>query len=490
MSRHDARRPLVVLADESPVSGLRCSADASLSFPDLATLDMFSDTDGRATVCDAAGRVVGLQEGFRRAAEKAGRVCVCVGHTRASCRVRLPLTQRIPLAVTGASAIRHPPHLLDRRVLDRRPNLSSSDWDALVLGQPPSKSGSPSTAENVQVPLPGGLSLLWTLLVCKKGATVASCVRSRCPERMAGCLSVLIVDAALGYSIWCYTAQSDSHLTDAAVSQIALTQAEGATYVDWLLGWPAGFKGNAQLNRVLGGLAKALLVEANPVPFVATAISAGAAWLGPALSAALGVSGLLGLCADLLGLMCLNVRVGMLGFGVLYTTAKSVLVDLSRMLRGQRFNCLRHRIDPHSFDAQQKLVGALLFAVMFFLFPTIAAYFVFFLLWHTAVQCARDALFLAASLLLCFPYVGLLAYPLYRPSLPSLSLTLRPAARAADAPACCVFSIARNTLPAAGLFDEAAATVRLWRTHNPLRQAARILASGGAAAAPEAASRS
>eukprot|EP00754_Rhynchopus_humris_P040595 Rhum_TRINITY_DN23670_c0_g1::Rhum_TRINITY_DN23670_c0_g1_i1::g.178529::m.178529/K03860/PIGQ, GPI1; phosphatidylinositol glycan, class Q len=481
MSRHDARRTLVVLADESPVTTPRCSVDASSSsFPDLATLDVFSDTDGSATVRDADGRVVGLREGFRRAAEKAGRVCVCVGHTRASCRVRLPLTQRIPAAVTRASTAAHPAHLLDRRVLDRRSNLSSSVWDELVLGQPLSGSGPPSTGEDVQVPLPGGLSLLWTLLVCKKGTTIASCVRSRCPERMAGCLSVLVVDAALGYFVWCYTVQSNSHLTDAAVSQIALTQAEGATYVDWLLGWPAGFKGNAQLNRVLGGLAKALLVEANPVPFVAAAVSAGAVWLGPALSAALGASGLLGLCADLLGLMCLNVRVGMLVFGVFFTTAKSVLVDLSRMLRGQRFNCLRHRTDPHSFDAQQKLVGALLFAVMFFLFPTVAAYFVFFLLWHTAVQCARDALFLAASLLLCFPYVGLLAYPLYRPSLPSLSLTLRPAARAADASACCVFGLTRNTLSPAGLLDEAAATVRLWRTHNPLRQAARILASGGA----------
>lgn len=159
-------------------------------------------------------------------------------------------------------------------------------------------------------------------------------------------------------------------------------------HIDWLMGYPAGLKLNGNLTRFLGQLHLWLLnlwrlpllnnsslwpvdeqTSLSPSPLMVT--------LG-IISALMGLSIGLAAADDLVQLLLLPVTVCSRIASRLYFWEVSVMLSLWRLFRGRRWNPLRERLDYAAYDLDQLLLGTVLFCTLLFLFPTIAVYYVLF----------------------------------------------------------------------------------------------------------------
>ena len=168
------------------------------------------------------------------------------------------------------------------------------------------------------------------------------------------------------------------------------------TLVGWLIGWPAGLKLNANLDRFLGNLFLWFIsLWAGESHFmngcmVARALTSVLAFLSevkvliPSLIRVIGLSGVLGFSvilsfmSDLLAFLLLHLFSFYSVAATLYRSQVKLLCSLGNMFRGKKWNTLRHRIDAHDYDLDQLLLGTVLFTLLFFLFPTTAVFYVVF----------------------------------------------------------------------------------------------------------------
>ena len=83
-----------------------------------------------------------------------------------------------------------------------------------------------------------------------------------------------------------------------------------------------------------------------------------------------------------------------------YQTTLRVLQSLALLFQGRKYNTLRSRADTCEFELDQLLLGVLLFAMFFFLFPNIFGFYIFFaVVWaHVVlVQLLMSLLLLAVN---------------------------------------------------------------------------------------------
>lgn len=174
-------------------------------------------------------------------------------------------------------------------------------------------------------------------------------------------------------------------------------------YVDWLIDEPAGFKLNKNLNRFLG----AVYVDSIDVWDHAYTCLAPGARLVLQLLSLCGVGGmscLLALMADVLSLSTLHICLFYRSMGAAYAHMLRVLHSLALLFQGQKWNTLRSRADTCEFELDQLLLGTLLFAVHFFLFPNIVGFYIFFVVIWAQVVLLQLGLALALLLLNHFPF--------------------------------------------------------------------------------------
>ncbi len=191
-------------------------------------------------------------------------------------------------------------------------------------------------------------------------------------------------------------------------------------YLDWLMGWPAGFKFNANLTRFLGRVFLLLLrtwqsirnyslviylqflvIIRFRIPFevVNTVIL---------LVKYLGFSVIVSIAVDLFSVATLHIRFFHRLIGILYRAYFCALLSLFRLFQGRKWNVLRHRVDSTAYSMDQLLVGMLLFAILWCTFPTICAYYFLFVSAVQAIkliQCAADSI---ATLFCVLPLFSLL----------------------------------------------------------------------------------
>ena len=149
------------------------------------------------------------------------------------------------------------------------------------------------------------------------------------------------------------------------------------TYIDWLMGYPAGFKLNGSLTRFLGQMHMWLLSLWKP--HLASLPIEMVMW-------ALGVMGMMGgaslvTCAvvDLINLIVIPLHVSYKIAARLFNLELVVMASLFRLFRGKKWNVLRARLDSADYDLDQLLLGTILFSVLVFVFPTITVYYTLFL---------------------------------------------------------------------------------------------------------------
>ncbi|KAF6014723.1 hypothetical protein HII12_001139 [Brettanomyces bruxellensis] len=147
----------------------------------------------------------------------------------------------------------------------------------------------------------------------------------------------------------------------------------------WLMNSPAGFKLNNELATFLGELIlwvidfwhykvimKFLNYAGIIIDIIAILVKCG------------GVSLFVAISVDLFNLLTLQLQGFYIACTRIYRWQYHALLSLFRLFYGKKHNILRHRIDSNAYEFDELMSGTILFTILIYLLPTIAAFYLTF----------------------------------------------------------------------------------------------------------------
>ncbi|BGP22615.1 phosphatidylinositol glycan, class Q [Rhodotorula toruloides] len=174
----------------------------------------------------------------------------------------------------------------------------------------------------------------------------------------------------------------------------------------WLSNWPMGVKLNDEIATVI---CRAFLFLSQLWENV---------FLGPVLAhlpvhiiglcGIFGASSLLATAADLVSLLTLPFFACYVAATLVYRWSLSTLSALFNVFRGRKYNPLRSRVEPATYDVDALLLGTILFVAISFLFPTLVAFYLAFASSRLLILTVQSALLMGVSALNAFPLFALL----------------------------------------------------------------------------------
>ncbi len=179
--------------------------------------------------------------------------------------------------------------------------------------------------------------------------------------------------------------------------------------IDWLMGLPAGMKLNENLNHTLGSTVLYAIDLWNTITTVVTPFEP-VLIRAFSIIALFGTSLLLATFSDLLSGMTVHIDLIHSAFSRLYSLELSALSSLWKLFRGKKRNILRGRIDSCSYDMDQLLLGTMLFTLVFFLFPTITIYYVFFSIVRFGIIVTQALIWFLLAFMNYFPLFAAITY--------------------------------------------------------------------------------
>lgn len=168
--------------------------------------------------------------------------------------------------------------------------------------------------------------------------------------------------------------------------------------VAWLDSWPMGIKLNDELSGAFRAAVTACTESWHQCMFLVCLFSIMSSqkltdsrenvavldpilpWL-PTMIRFLAFSGLAGTTmflsalSDLLAVLTGHIFLVYVTITFIFAWHVRLLDALFNLFRGRKYNVLRKRVEPASYDADQLLLGTLLFVLAAFLFPTVLAYY-------------------------------------------------------------------------------------------------------------------
>ncbi|KAJ3231688.1 phosphatidylinositol N-acetylglucosaminyltransferase subunit gpi1 [Chytriomyces hyalinus] len=179
--------------------------------------------------------------------------------------------------------------------------------------------------------------------------------------------------------------------------------------IEWLMGWPppAGLKLNSELNGFLGQLFLWILYMwrdfviplRDNLPTIIYCIG---------IAGYFGATVVLSLLSDLVAVLTLQLFLFYVVAAKIYSWQVDAILSLLTIFRGKKLNVLRNRVDSSEFDVNQLLVGAILFALLVFLFPTVAVYYLLFSLTRVGVICIQGGIEILLAFLNHFPLFAIM----------------------------------------------------------------------------------
>ncbi|CCW59705.1 unnamed protein product [Phytomonas sp. EM1] len=226
------------------------------------------------------------------------------------------------------------------------------------------------------------------------------------------------------------------------------------SYMDWFEGWPAGLKMNDDFNASLGFFATLVLTTWDRFLSFTWGSEPRSedektyAWITYVYIllfyiSLMGASTALAFLADVIGLITLHLHFLYQSMALVYRLAKELFVSLFNQFRGKKYNKLRNRTDAYEFSVEQMLIATFLFTITFFLFPTVAVYYLYFAFVRTSVWIVQESLIELSHLLLYTPFFQIIHWAMFRRqyiggmvlSDPIITMTLKnPASPHAGAP--------------------------------------------------------
>jgi hypothetical protein len=179
--------------------------------------------------------------------------------------------------------------------------------------------------------------------------------------------------------------------------------------IDWLMGLPAGMKLNENLNHTLGSTVLYAIDLWNTITTAVTPFEPVLIRIC-SIIAIFGTSLLLATFSDILSGMTFHIDFIHSGFSRLYSLELSALSSLWKLFRGKKRNILRGRIDSCSYDMDQLLLGTILFTLVFFLFPTITIYYIFFSMVRFSIIITQALIWFLLAFMNYFPLFAAIMY--------------------------------------------------------------------------------
>ncbi|CCW67315.1 unnamed protein product [Phytomonas sp. Hart1] len=234
-----------------------------------------------------------------------------------------------------------------------------------------------------------------------------------------------LTDLVLGISIaFLVIYISNTHFMMQHISRYFLFNLH-MSYMDWFEGWPAGLKMNEDFNASLGFFAKMVLTTWDRF-LCFTSVSEPSmegektyAWITYVYVLMLyispmGASTALAILADVIGIVTLHLHFLYQSMALVYRFAKELFVSLFNQFRGKKYNKLRNRTDAYEFSVEQMLIATFLFTITFFLFPTVAVYYLYFAFVRTSIWFIQEGLIGVSHLLLYMPFFQISHWALFR----------------------------------------------------------------------------
>ncbi|KWU41718.1 Gpi1-domain-containing protein, partial [Rhodotorula sp. JG-1b] len=218
------------------------------------------------------------------------------------------------------------------------------------------------------------------------------------------CMNDVIIGVALG-----------SLIRDNRSLFLTVTETFVRTYVlgylrdllQWLSSWPMGIKLNDEVADVI---CRAFLGLSNlwehAVCLEPMLAHLPIACIG--LTGVLGASTLIGLVADLLSVLTLPFFACYVVAAFTFRQSFSMLHALFDVFRGRKFNPLRNRTEPATYEVDELLLGTILFVMLSAIFPTIMAFYFAFASSRLLILSSQALLITAVEALDAFPLFLLL----------------------------------------------------------------------------------
>lgn len=172
--------------------------------------------------------------------------------------------------------------------------------------------------------------------------------------------------------------------------------------LQWLMGVPAGLKLNHELSYCMGHfflyhvyIWMSYLVYIEEVLNVIVTIVI--------YSSCCGLSCLLSLVNDSINLLTFHIYCFYVYAAKVYHLQLQALLSLARLFMGKKWNVLRLRVDSITYDADQLILGTILFTILLFLLPTTLLYYVVFATARLLVLIIQDGMYAAVFIITKFP---------------------------------------------------------------------------------------
>ncbi|KAJ3243358.1 phosphatidylinositol N-acetylglucosaminyltransferase subunit gpi1 [Chytriomyces hyalinus] len=217
-------------------------------------------------------------------------------------------------------------------------------------------------------------------------------------------------DIIIGVTLGSFLMMNSSVLAEQFLATLDYFTLDGIKLViEWLMGWPppAGLKLNSELNKFLGQLFLWILYMwrdfviplRDNLPTIIYCIG---------IAGYFGATVVLSLLSDLVAVLTLQLFLFYVVAAKIYSWQVDAILSLLTIFRGKKLNILRNRVDSSEFDVDQLLVGAILFALLVFLFPTVAVYYLLFSLTRVGVICIQGGIEILLAFLNHFPLFAIM----------------------------------------------------------------------------------
>jgi hypothetical protein len=178
--------------------------------------------------------------------------------------------------------------------------------------------------------------------------------------------------------------------------------------VMWLTQWPAGFKLNDSLSYILANSITYILSEWNAFLSATNLFSFSSSnsilCFICFCSSFCGFSCFLACLSDLLYLICLNIEFMYKCLHLFVQLWSSIISYYFLVLRGKKQNVERSRLDNHSYETEQLVVGTILFTILLFLFPTLFAFYFFIFFVRSLLKILSCLFFVCEMFVFLFPF--------------------------------------------------------------------------------------
>ncbi|XP_002160233.2 phosphatidylinositol N-acetylglucosaminyltransferase subunit Q [Hydra vulgaris] len=145
----------------------------------------------------------------------------------------------------------------------------------------------------------------------------------------------------------------------------------------WLMGNPAGLKLNKELSHFLGNFFSChVQIWMQYIDVIDDYFVAIVTFL--IYSNCFGLTLFLSLVKDVINVLTLHIYCFYVYGAKLYSLQLYGLISLSRLFMGKKWNVLRCRLDSVTYEADQFILGTILFTTLMFLLPTTVLYYVVF----------------------------------------------------------------------------------------------------------------